>query len=279
MATIELGPGGHYADANTGARSLGVRRVLFPAIRWGAVLAGVAVGISAQLALSLLGIATGLSAIDITQGDNISATGPVIWAAISMLLSALIGGYVSARMSGLKRKVDGVLHGAVSWGVTTLLFAMLATSVTGSLLSGVFGSMTPAMSRAAGESATVSMLRNRIGASIDTPTMQRLSSDIQNGRRDEAIQLLTGTVGVEPGRASTIIDQALILSGHAERASPSGRAAAERVVETAGTTAWTVFLAVALSLVLGMLGGALGAIGARRTTWTGSTSSDTAMAP
>lgn len=273
MATIELGPGGHYADQALSARSIGLRRALFPAVRWGAVLAGVAVGVSVQLVLSLLGIATGLSAIDVTQNEGISTTAPLVWAAISMLLSALVGGYVAARMSGLKRKTDGILHGAVSWAVTTLLFATLATSVTGTLLSGIFSTVAPMARNAAsgGDAATSSLIRSQTGGNLDTSTMQRLLDDIRAGRRDDALQIMTGPGGVEPARASTIVDQALILSGNAERASPSSRATANRAIESAGTTAWMVFLAVALSLALGMLGGALGAIGSRRTTWAGST--------
>ncbi len=273
MATIELGPGSHYADQALSARSIGLRRALFPAVRWGAVLAGVAVGISLQLVLSLLGIATGLSTLDVTQSEGISTTAPMIWAAISMLLSALVGGYVAARMSGLKRKADGILHGAVSWAVTTLLFAILATSVTGNLLSGIFSNLVPmARGTAAGgdDVAASSLLRSQVGGNLDAASMQRLLENIRAGRRDDAVQLLTGPGAVEPTRAAAVVDQALILSGHAERASPSSRATANRAIETAGTTAWMVFLAVALSLALGMLGGALGAIGARRTTWSGS---------
>jgi hypothetical protein len=73
---------------------------------------------------------------------------------------------------------------------------------------------------------------------------------------------------VDQSRASVVVDQALILSGSPEQASPQGRAAADRALGAAGAAAWTVFTAVALSLALGIAGGALGAVGARRTTWT-----------
>ncbi len=268
MATIELGPGSNYADQSLGISPL-LRRPLFPAIRWGAVLAGVAVGLSTQLVLALLGIATGLSAMNVTQGNVPNATGPLLWAGLSMLISAFIGGYVAARMSGLKRKVDGILHGAVSWAVTTLLFAVLATSVTGSLLSGIFNTAAPTMARSSvggGGSAIGAMLKGQLG-NVDAGTLQRLQSDIQAGRRNDAIQLMTGSMGVDRPRAETIVDQALILAGNPDQASPQSRAAAERAVDTAGTAAWMVFLAVALSLAAGIGGGMLGAVGARRTTW------------
>jgi hypothetical protein len=267
MATIQLEPGGSYSDfSGIGA----MRRPLFPVIRWSAILAGVAVGFSVQMALTLLGVASGLSSIDVTQGETVGA-GPLIWAGISMLISAFVGGYVAARMSGLKRKIDGVLHGVVSWAVATLLFATLATSVGGSMLSGVFGNLMQGMASTTANGASAggvaSMLKSRIGGNINPTTLQTLQQLIQGGRRDEAVQYMAGSMGVDRSRAETIVDQALILSGSPEQASPQGRSAADRAVGTASTAAWTVFLAVALSLALGVAGGALGAVGARRVTW------------
>lgn len=275
MATIHLDPGGAYAEQAMAAN--GLRRPLFPAVRWGAVLAGVAVGISVQLALTLLGIASGLSTTDIAQGDTMGM-GPLMWAGISMLIAAFIGGYVAARMTGLKRKADGVLHGVVSWAVTTLLFAVLATSAGGSLLSGVFSNMVPAMARGvagsvgggeSAEGALAKMLRNQIGGNVNAESLNTLQQYIQSGRRDQAVQYMSGTMGIDQKRAAGIVDQALIITGSPQQASPQGRQAADRAVGAASTAAWTVFLAVALSLALGIAGGALGAIGARRTTWAG----------
>lgn len=274
MATVELGP--DHGDHTAIVQSSALRRPLFPAIRWGAVLAGVAVGVSVQLVLALLGIATGLSAVDIAEGDNPGATAPLVWAGISMLIAAFVGGYVAARMSGLKRKADGILHGAVSWAVTTLMFATLATSMTGSLISGVFSTMAPVARSAATSAATqgsgspvVAMLRQQLGDQVDAASMQQLQQHIQAGRRDEAIQLMTGRMGVEQGKAATVVDQALILSGSPDQASPQARETADQAVSNASKAAWGVFLAVALSLALGIGGGIVGAMGSRRTSWAG----------
>lgn len=266
MATIHLDPRTNYLEQSTLSR-----QPLFAAIRWGAVLAGVAVGISVQLVLTLLGIASGLSATDVTSGESVGM-GPLIWAGISMLIAAFIGAYVAARMSGLKRKVDGILHGVVSWAVTTLLFAMLASSAGGALMSGIFSNMTGGANTAMnGGSATgggLAGLLQRLGVTNVTPaSLQTLQGHIENGRREEAVQYMSSSMGVEPSRAATIVDQALILSSSPEQASPQGRATADRAIDTASTTAWTVFLAVILSLALGVAGGALGVVGAHRATW------------
>ncbi|MDQ9170466.1 hypothetical protein Q8A64_08585 [Oxalobacteraceae bacterium R-40] len=269
---------GHaYAAANA------LRRPMFPAIRWGAVLAGVAVGVSIQLVLTLLGIATGLSTSSASEGDGVGM-GPLIWAGLSMLIAAFIGGYVAARLTGLKRKADGVLHGVVTWAVTTLLFASLATSATGSMVNSIFTNVGSAATRtgaAAVESPSrtpgvLGMLKSQIGGNVSPESLGQLQDYIQAGQREQAIRHMTGSMGVEQSRAETIVDQALILSGSPEQASEPGRASADRALDTASKAAWAVFGAVALSMLLGIIGGVLGAISARRTTWTDADSASAA---
>jgi hypothetical protein len=266
MATIHLESGSGFPGGTMISQDNIVRRPLFPVIRWGAVLAGVAVGISAQLVLTLLGIASGLSLSSVAAVEG-PATGALIWAGLSMLIAALIGAYVAGRMSGLKRKTDGVLHGVVTWAVTTLLFVFLATSAGGSLLSGLFSSLNPGA--AVAQSGGVGALINRqMGINVSPESMRTLQEHIGAGRRDQAIDYMSSSMGVKRDRAAGIVDQALILSGSPEQASPAGRDAANRALQQAGATAWIAFGAVALSLMLSLLGGAIGAMGARRTTWT-----------
>jgi len=267
MATLHLESGAAYPGSTLITQENIVRRSLLTAIRWGAVLAGVAVGISVQLVLTLLGIASGLSLTRLSAGEA-PGTGALIWAGLSMLISALVGAYVAGRMSGLKRKTDGMLHGVVSWAVTTLLFVLLATSAGGSLISGLFSGVTQGASTMAQSGGGITAMLNRqLGTNVNPQDMRTVQEHIAAGRRDQAIDYMSSNMGVRRDRASTIVDQALILSGSPEQASPEGRAAADRAVKGASTAAWTVFGAAALSLVLSFLGGALGAMGARRTTW------------
>lgn len=271
MATIHLDTGANYPGGTLISQENIMRRPLFPSIRWGAVLAGVAVGISVQLVLTLLGIASGLSMTSVQQGEA-PGTGALVYAGLSMLVSALIGAYVAGRMSGLKRKTDGILHGVVSWAVTTLLFVVLATSAGGSLLAGLFsgvGQGANVMAQTGASPGGLTALLNRqLGTNVNPESMRTLQQYISSGRRDQAIDYMSTNMGVQRDRASTVVDQALILSGSPEQASPQGRAAADRAIKGASTAAWVVFGAVALSLVLSFIGGALGAMGARRTTWT-----------
>jgi hypothetical protein len=280
MANIQTDPGIDYADQVYAAAN-NMRRPLFPAIRWGAVLAGVVVGVSIQLVLTLLGVATGLSTSSASEAEG-PGMGPLIWAGLSMLIAAFIGGYVAARLTGLKRKADGVLHGVVSWAVTTLLFATLATSATGSMVNSVFSNVssvarTSAAATGANRPAAsvLGMLKSQIGGNVSAESLQSLQEYVQAGQREQAVRHMTGAMGVEQARAETIVDQALILSGSPEQASRQGRAGADEALSTANKLAWAVFGAVALSLLLGIVGGVMGAVGARRTTWTDASSAST----
>ncbi len=268
MATIHLDTGTAYPGTGPISQENISRRPLFPAIRWGAVLAGVAVGISAQLVLTLLGIASGLSLTNLSAGE-VPATGALIWAGISMLISSLIGAYIAGRMCGLKRKTDGILHGTVAWAVTTLLFVVMASSAGGSLLSGLFSSVRQGANvvAQAGGAGITTMLNRQLGITISPESMRTLQEHIAAGRRDQAIDYMSSRMGVQRDRAAGLIDQALILSGSPDQASPASRATADRAVKSATTAAWIMFAAVALSLALSVAGGALGAMGAHRTSW------------
>lgn len=229
------------------------RRPLFPAIRWGAILAGVVVGISVQLAFTLLGIASGLS-VDESAEEGLGVLQPLLWAGLSMLVASFVSGYIAARMSGLKRKADGVLHGAVAWAVTTILFAVFATAGGGGLMGSVLASLQPQ------ESEMGHALTTDPDIALDPESLRRFENAISIGDRETAIVLLIMATGMDRLRAEGIVDHALNLAGsNAPRSSSSG-------IDVA---AWIVFGAVALALVCGMWGGARGAAGARRSSWSG----------
>jgi hypothetical protein len=113
-------------------------------------------------------------------------------------------------------------------------------------------------------------IRTQTGVNVTPENLRTLEQYVANGQRDQAVQYMVSNMGVEQGRAAAIVDQALIVSGKPSAASTRGRAQANQALDRAGMAAWTVFGAVALSLVLGIIGGLLGSLGARRTTWSGS---------
>lgn len=261
----------------------GVHHARFPAIHWGAIFAGIVVGLAVQLVLAVLGLAAGLSAVDMREanaGVDNAGTWAAVWHGFSMLTAAFVGGYVAARMSGLLRKTDGLLHGFVAWGATTLLFAVLSMTAVGSFFGSVFYNASAVAANqtasAVSSSAPLASMSSQLEALLQRSVGQdqniqirpesatQLQGLIAAGDRLGAIQYLTDSVGFTQTQAAAIADQALILSGSPERASPVAQQRAEQVVESASTISWGVFVAVILSLILGLSGGALGAINARR---------------
>jgi len=206
-------------------------------VSWPAIFASLAVGISVMLLLTLAGVAVGVSVVD-TGSDSPRAItmGAAAWQTISMLVAAVVGGFVAARLSGLRRTGDGVLHGAVSWGATTVLYAALATTALGTLTAGMFGLLAPA------------------------PQETSATSAAQGADRDQ-MQRTLESMGINADQAQAITER---LSTPAAAATPASRAAVEDAASTVGTATGWLSATVLLSLVLSMVGGAMGARGTRR---------------
>lgn len=137
----------------TGHRTTGV----ISAIRWGAIFAGMFTGIGFYLLLTLFGVAAGLAAVD-PQAQQVGGVSiwAGIWTFISMLVAAFVGGWVAGRSSGLRRRVDGMLHGFVAWGFTTLLLMFLATGAAAGVLGGLGQAIQGAPGQALGAATAAS---------------------------------------------------------------------------------------------------------------------------
>jgi hypothetical protein len=127
-----------------------VRTILINRVSWGAVLAGVALALVAQLILNLLGIGLGAATIDPATGDNPSATtfsiGAGIWWSVSGIIAALVGGYTAGRLAGQPKESSGAWHGLTAWAITTLIVFYLLGTTIGSVVGGAFRSLGGAAS-------------------------------------------------------------------------------------------------------------------------------------
>jgi hypothetical protein len=206
-------------------------------ISWPAIFASLAVGISVMLLLTLAGFAVGVSIVDPGADTPRAITmGAAAWQTLSMLIAAVVGGYVAARLSGLRRTGDGILHGAVSWGATTLLYAALATTALGTLTAGMFGLLAPPAEKSSAAAAVT-----------DPAHAQRTLE----------------SMGIAADQARLIIDR--LSTSAAPTAAQATRQQAEDVGESVGSATGWLSATVLLSLVLSMLGGAMGPRGTRRT--------------
>lgn len=221
-------------------------------IRWPAVFAGLAVGLGVQLLLMLFGVAAGFAVYGAggrPDGSSLSIAAGV-WNTISMIIAALVGGYVAARSSGLRRHADGVIHGVVAWGAAMLFFAMLTGSVTGSALSGMFGA-TAAPPVAA--------------SSADSASVGDLLSSLERGDRQRTANIMRQRFGLSEEQASLAADRALALAGRPEAAaSPEAPREVSDAAQTASAASTWLSVMILLSLLAGAGGGLLGARGARQ---------------
>jgi hypothetical protein len=108
-----------------------LKRVSWAAIFGGGVLALATMGVMASL-----GVASGTLS---TEGmENAMRGGEIgvsagIWWVLSGIVSLFIGGLVTGRLAGLRRRWEGSLHGIVLWGLTTIV----TLASTGAVLAGI----------------------------------------------------------------------------------------------------------------------------------------------
>jgi len=166
-------------------------------IKWGAVFAGLVVGMAAQMTFTLLGIAVGAWSVDFHEAAPAEGipTGSAVYTGITLLISAFIGGFMTARMAGSYLRSDGLFHGAVVWGLTGVLSAFLATTAMASLVGGIFSMFGTALQALGqGAAATASAVVQK--APPDQNTLRSLRAEVES-----ALQA-TGKPELQPGEIS-----------------------------------------------------------------------------
>jgi hypothetical protein len=254
------------------------KRNYFPWISWGAIFGGLASGLATFILLALLGLAAGFTAVDPQEAEPVGRAPLItgIWTGISMLISAFVGGYIAARISGFSRKGDGMLHGFVVWGVNTVFFVYLVTTSVGSLLGGTFNVLgqgikatAGAVGQAAGGAAASPETRDQLeslitgsagGATITQESMERLRQSLSAGDRQGAVNIMVNEMGFAPDRAEATVDQAMTMQGAIQQLPPAEEVA-EKAVTGLTAASWTLFVAMLLSLALSIFGGAAGSRG------------------
>ncbi len=139
-------------------------------VRWGPIFAGLAITLSTQLVLSALSTAIGSTNIagsdaPRSYADDVSiAVG--ISAIVGLLVSLLVGGWMTARTCGPMKQSTGLLNGAILWATTLVISAWL-------LSSGVSGAFGVAASNAAPIVNQAQQNGVNIPSKVPTPTAQQ----------------------------------------------------------------------------------------------------------
>ncbi len=92
-------------------------------LSWAAVFGGVCMALGVTVLLVAVGMAVGLSMIDPSNPATAkpAGIGTGIWAAIVPIIALFLGGVVASRTAGPATRVSGMIHGAVLWGLTTVI--------------------------------------------------------------------------------------------------------------------------------------------------------------
>lgn len=119
-------------------------------VSWGAVFAGVAIALSTQFLLNLLGVGIGAAVLDPATYDNPEAStfsiAGGVWFVVAGIIASFVGGYVASRLSGRPSNSTGGYHGVTSWAVTTLVVLYLLTTSVGALVGGAFSGLSSIVS-------------------------------------------------------------------------------------------------------------------------------------
>jgi Skp family chaperone for outer membrane proteins len=157
--------------------------LLLNRVSWGAVFAGVAVALVAQLVINLLGVGIGAATLDPLTGDNPSASafslGAVIWFLVGGILASLAGGYAAGRLSGQPKGKSASWHGLTSWAATTLVVFYLLTTSVGGLLGGAYGALTSTL----GNVASTVGVTAQTAAQVAAPNLSDPFSAIERSLR------------------------------------------------------------------------------------------------
>ena len=202
-------------------------------ISWGAVIGGVVLALVVQILLGMLGLGIGLSTVDPATGDTPSAQafgiGAGVWWIVSSLLALFIGGWVAAHLAGNPQRTDGMLHGLLTWAVTTLVTLYLIATGLGTLIGG-----TASMLGSVASSAT------QAAASVAPEIVGRVRGELEErdiGLEDvrrEALQILRQTRAPEL-QPENVRDRAQETIGQLQTSASQAARAPATADEEAGT--------------------------------------------
>jgi hypothetical protein len=273
------------------------RSILINKVSWGAVLAGVVVGLVTQLILNMIGIGLGASTLDPSAGagGNPSVSGfslgAGIWWTISGILAALAGGYVAGRLAGISKESTAGWHGLTAWALTTLIVFYLLTSAIGGIIGGAFRTVAGAASPASGAVQTAAQatvpsiasgaedpfssieqsLRSATGSNdpaalrdAATAAVRAALTGDQNTAeeaRERAAQTIAKAQGISIEQARTQVQQyEQQYRGTVEKAKQAATQAADTAATAVARGALFGSIALLLGAMAGWFGGRMGAV-------------------
>lgn len=201
-------------------------------ISWSAVIAGVLIAVLVQMLLTLLGLGIGLGTIDVAEERNPTAglgIGSAIWYIVSSLLALFTGGWIAGRLASAPRLFDGMIHGALTWCLMTLLTVYLLSTAVGRIVGGATSLVGSVLSTAGSGIAAVAP----DAANAVQNQLQQNGVDLGD-LRGEVNQLLrdTGKPGLQPNALENKAENAVAQAENAAGDAASNPQAADGEVNS-----------------------------------------------
>lgn len=272
------------------------RTILINEINWGAVFAGAALALSAQLILNMLGLALGLASFSLADTNNPDAgtfsMTAAAWWAISGIVAAFLGGVAAGRLSGSPKHTTASWHGLTSWAFTTLaVFYLISSTATAVVGTATDAATTAASSMAKTAGGAVQTAAQAAAPSIAT-SADPFSSIEQSVRgagqdpaamRDAAVAAVRAALTSDPAQAEQARNRAADALAKAQNIPPDqaraqlaqyesqyrqavdsakqqATAAAEKTRETVAQGSFWAALALLLGAAAAWFGGRAGVV-------------------
>jgi len=285
-STLRPGVPGDLDTARPAAQD-DAHTIMINRVSWGAIFAGVVVGLVTQVLLTMLGIGIGVATIDPGGASPAASTLSIasgIWYVLSGIVAAYAGGYVAARMSGQTVPTTGALHGLTTWAFTTLLVLYLLSSAVGGIVGGAFsgissalGGVSQTVAQAAGpalsEANPLDAIRNQIEATGTDP--EALNATAVNAMtalvtgdpaqadaaRQQAAQALADARNIPLDQAQQqVTEMETRYTQTVDQAKQMATEAADTAASVVSTGALLAFAALVLGAIAGWLGGRSGVV-------------------
>lgn len=260
-------------------RPIGTGAATITRISWGAIFAGIVVALVAQLLLTMLGLAIGLTIIEPPSGQTPwqgIGIGAGIWWVVSGLISLFLGGWVAGRLAGMPLRQDAILHSIVVWGLVTFISFYLVITGVGAVIGGALnvvqqgmqsiggiGSVVPQSADVLSQPEVDRIIREAAPEIPTDVTMQDLSAALQQffqegseANRQTVINILTERTQMSEAEARDTVAR---LEQRYQQMRQRATEVTQDVTTAVAISAWWAFFVMLVGAIAAAVGGALGA--------------------
>lgn len=258
---------------------------------WKAVLAGLVTAVAVHITLAEAWFGVGLLLVDAESSPGAIVVSSAIASVIAACIALFIGAWVAGRVASAADRTEGALHGAVVWATGAIAVLLLAASAVGAVIGGSAFLLGKGIEKI-GAVATVAApnwdtIRTELDKAIDgnqapaapdaSPLADRsrlvellgqtFTTDEKpqqtDAERAELIGLLAAQTGTTPAAAQKGLEQwQRVWAQSVEKyraAKEQGKVAADHARRITGQAACWSVIAMVLTAVSALFGGALGA--------------------